>query len=87
MKLVMDLVVNHTSEEHAWFLESKSSLNNPKRDWYIWKKPKIDKDGKPRPPNNWAMILGEANSAWTWDETTGEYYLSLFTPQQPDLNW
>lgn len=87
MKLVMDLVVNHTSEQHAWFLESRSSLENPKRDWYIWKKPKFDKDGNRQPPNNWAQILGEANSAWTWDEKTGEYYLSLFTPEQPDLNW
>lgn len=87
MKLVMDLVVNHTSNEHAWFEESISSLDNPKRDWYIWKKPKIDANGQRQPPNNWAMILGEANSAWTWDEKTGEYYLSLFCPQQPDLNW
>ncbi|KAF2121692.1 glycoside hydrolase superfamily [Lophiotrema nucula] len=87
MKLVMDLVVNHTSDQHAWFLESRSSKESPKRDWYIWKKPKYDEQGNRQPPNNWAMILGEANSAWTWDETTQEYYLSLFTPEQPDLNW
>ncbi|KAF2855885.1 glycoside hydrolase family 13 protein [Plenodomus tracheiphilus IPT5] len=87
MKLVMDLVVNHTSEEHAWFLESRSSKENSKRDWYIWKPAKYDKDGNRQPPNNWAQILGEANSAWTWDEKTQEYYLSLFTPEQPDLNW
>jgi oligo-1,6-glucosidase len=88
MKLMMDLVVNHTSNEHPWFLESSSSKSNPKRDWYIWKKPKsIDADGKPVPPNNWAQILGEANSAWRYDEKTGEYYLCLFTPEQPDLNW
>ncbi|OTA60040.1 glycoside hydrolase family 13 protein [Hypoxylon sp. EC38] len=88
MKLMMDLVVNHTSNEHPWFLESRSSLNNPRRDWYIWKKPKsVSPDGVPEPPNNWAQILGEANSAWTYDEKTGEYYLSLFTPEQPDLNW
>lgn len=88
MKLMMDLVVNHTSNEHPWFLESRSSLDNPKRNWYIWKKPKsVSPDGVPEPPNNWAQILGEANSAWTYDEKTGEYYLSLFTPEQPDLNW
>ncbi|KAH7069206.1 alpha-glucosidase-like protein maltase [Paraphoma chrysanthemicola] len=87
MKLVMDLVVNHTSEEHAWFIDSRTSKKSSKRDWYIWKPAKYDSDGNRQPPNNWAQILGEANSAWTWDETTQEYYLSLFTPEQPDLNW
>jgi oligo-1,6-glucosidase len=87
MRLMMDLVVNHTSNEHDWFLESRSSKSNPKRDWYIWKPPKLVKDGDPEPPNNWAQILGEANSAWTYDEKTEEYYLSIFTPEQPDLNW
>lgn len=87
MKLVMDLVVNHTSEEHAWFLDSRSSKESKKRDWYIWKPAKYDADGNRQPPNNWAQILGEANSAWAWDEKTQEYYLSLFTPEQPDLNW
>ena len=88
MKLMMDLVVNHTSNEHAWFLESRSSKTNPKRDWYIWKPAKlVSEGGVPEPPNNWAQILGEANSAWTWDTETQEYYLSLFTPEQPDLNW
>ncbi|KAI9878609.1 MAG: hypothetical protein M1830_000428 [Pleopsidium flavum] len=87
MKLMMDLVVNHTSDQHDWFLESRKSLHNPKRDWYIWKKAKRDKDGNPEPPNNWSQILGEANSAWTYDKTTDEYFLSLFTPEQPDLNW
>ncbi|KAH9886100.1 glycoside hydrolase family 13 protein [Xylariomycetidae sp. FL2044] len=88
MKLMMDLVVNHTSDQHPWFLESRSSRDNPKRSWYIWQDPgKIGPDGVPEPPNNWAQILGEANSAWTYDEKTGQYYLSLFTPEQPDLNW
>lgn len=87
MKLMMDLVVNHTSNAHDWFLESRSSKSNPKRDWYIWKPPKSVKYGAPEPPNNWAQILGEANSAWTYDTATGEYYLSVFTPEQPDLNW
>lgn len=87
MKLVMDLVVNHTSDQHAWFLDSRSSKDSSKRDWYIWKPPKYDENGNRSPPNNWAQILGEANSVWTWDEKTQEYYLSLFTPEQPDLNW
>lgn len=88
MKLMADLVVNHTSNAHRWFLESRSSRDNPKRDWYIWRKPKsVAADGTPEPPNNWAQILGEANSVWNYDEKTGEYYLALFTPEQPDLNW
>lgn len=88
MRLMMDLVANHTSDQNAWFLESRSSKDSPKRDWYHWQPPKgHDSEGKPIPPNNWAQILGEANSAWTWDEKTGEFYLSLFTPEQPDLNW
>ena len=87
MKLMMDLVVNHTSDQHAWFLDSRSSKTSSKRDWYIWQPPRYDSSGKRQPPNNWALILGEANSAWTWDEHTQEYYLSLFTPEQPDLNW
>lgn len=87
MKLMMDLVVNHTSDQHQWFLDSKSSKDSSKRDWYIWEPPKYDRDGKRQPPNNWSMILGEANSAWTWHEKTQEYYLALFTPEQPDLNW
>ena len=87
MKLVMDLVVNHTSEEHNWFKQSKSSKDSPTRDWYIWKPAKHDKDGNRQPPNNWSMILGEANSAWHWDEGSQEYYLGLFTKEQPDLNW
>ena len=88
MKLMMDLVVNHTSSEHAWFQESRASRESAKRDWYIWKPPKsVSAAGTPEPPNNWAQILGEANSAWTYDVETGEYYLSLFTPEQPDLNW
>ena len=88
MKLMMDLVVNHTSSEHAWFRESRASRESAKRDWYIWKPPKrVSAAGTPEPPNNWAQILGEANSVWTYDKETGEYYLSLFTPEQPDLNW
>lgn len=88
MRLMMDLVVNHTSNTHDWFLESRSSKTNPKRDWYIWRDPKsVSEGGVPEPPNNWAQILGEANSAWTYDTETKQYYLSIFTPDQPDLNW
>ncbi|WLF68735.1 alpha-glucosidase [Clostridium septicum] len=80
MKLIIDLVVNHTSDEHPWFIESKSSKDNPKRDWYIWRE---GKDGKE--PNNWESIF--KGSAWELDEKTEEYYLHLFTKKQPDLNW
>ncbi|OMP85841.1 Alpha-glucosidase [Diplodia seriata] len=87
MKFMADLVVNHTSDQHPWFLKSRSSKTDPHRDWYIWRAPKFDENGNRQPPNNWAMLLGEGNSAWTWDEKTQEYYLALFTPEQPDLNW
>src|SRR3989344_2957623 len=81
IKAIMDFVINHTSSEHPWFLESKSSLNNPRRNWYIWRDPK--EDGSP--PNNWLSIFG--GSAWTFDETTRQYYFHSFLPEQPDLNW
>ncbi|MFD1712993.1 alpha,alpha-phosphotrehalase [Amnibacterium flavum] len=84
MKLVMDLVVNHTSHLHPWFIESSSSTDNPKRDWYWWRSPRAG-EGGPGAPNNWRSFF--ASSSWTLDETTGEYYLHLFAPQQPDLNW
>lgn len=80
MKLVMDLVVNHTSSEHPWFKESRKSKDNPYRDYYIWRPAK---DG--REPNNWGSHF--TPSAWQYDETTGEYYLHLFAKEQPDLNW
>ena len=80
IKLVMDLVVNHSSDEHAWFTESRKSKDNPFRDYYIWR------DGKAGgTPNNWASFF--APSAWKLDETTGQYYLHLFSEKQPDLNW
>lgn len=87
MKLVMDLVVNHTSDQHAWFLESSASRDNPKSDWYIWKKPRYGPDGERQPPNNWACILDEAHSGWTYCPQRDEYFLTLFSPYQPDLNW
>lgn len=80
IRIVMDLVVNHTSDEHAWFIESRSSRENPHRDYYIWKEPK---DGKE--PNNWGACFG--GSAWELDERTGMYYLHCFSRKQPDLNW
>ncbi|WP_044895036.1 glycoside hydrolase family 13 protein [Bacillus alveayuensis] len=80
MKLIMDLVVNHTSDEHPWFIESRKSKDNPYRDYYIWRP---GKDGKE--PNNWESCF--SGSAWEYDETTGEYYLHLFSKKQPDLNW
>ncbi|KAH7884182.1 glycoside hydrolase family 13 protein [Phlebopus sp. FC_14] len=86
MKLmyVMDLVVNHTSDEHAWFTHSKSSTHDPKRDWYIWRPPRYV-DGKRMPPNNWKSVF--QGSAWEFDTKTQEYYLHLYVPKQPDLNW
>ncbi|KIL46423.1 alpha-glucosidase [Jeotgalibacillus campisalis] len=80
MKVILDLVVNHTSDQHSWFLESKSSKNNPKRDWYIWKDAKNGEK-----PNNWRSYFEP--SPWTWDEATGQYYFHSFAVEQPDLNW
>ncbi|KAM0234621.1 hypothetical protein ACHAP5_010015 [Fusarium lateritium] len=87
MKLIMDLVVNHTSDQHPWFIESISSKESSKRDWYIWRKPKYDAQGKRQPPNNWCSLFDETESAWTYDSKSDEYYLSLFSFFQPDLNW
>jgi len=85
MKLVLDLVVNHTSDQHEWFKESRKSKDNPYRDWYIWKPARYDDQGNRMPPTNWdAHFQG---SAWEWDEATQEYYLHLFCKEQPDLNW
>ncbi len=81
IKVMMDFVPNHTSIEHVWFAESRASRDNPKRDWYIWRNPKADGS----PPNNWLSVFG--GPAWSLDETTGQYYLHTFLPEQPDLNW
>lgn len=80
MKLIIDLVINHSSDEHEWFIESRSSKESDKRDWYIWKD---GKDGKE--PNNWGSIFG--GSAWEYDQASGQYFLHLFSTKQPDLNW
>jgi alpha-glucosidase len=81
LKVILDFVPNHTSDRHPWFLESRSSRSNPKRDWYIWR------DGKPdgAPPNNWISHFG--GPAWTFDHATGQWYLHSFLREQPDLNW
>jgi alpha-glucosidase len=81
MRVLLDLVYNHTSDAHPWFLESRSSRDNPRRDWYEWR------DGRPggRPPNNWKSVFG--GRAWTWDPATHQHYHHLFAREQPDLNW
>ena len=81
MKLILDLVPNHSSSEHPWFIESRQSRDNPKRDWYIWRDPAPDGG----PPNNWLSFFG--GPAWTYDDATGQYYLHQFVTQQPELNY
>ncbi|CAN8096832.1 unnamed protein product [Discula destructiva] len=99
MRLILDLVINHTSDQHAWFQEARASKDAEKRDWYIWRPPRVadndddddddDDDNNGRvvrlPPTNWRSYF--SGSAWAWDEHTGEYYLHLFAKEQPDLNW
>lgn len=86
LKLILDFVPNHTSDQHPWFQESRSSRDNPRRDWYLWRDP-ADGSGPPetRPPNNWMSHFG--GPAWTYDEATGQFYMHSFLTQQPDLNW
>jgi oligo-1,6-glucosidase/alpha-glucosidase len=81
LKLILDFVPNHSSDQHPWFIASRSSRHDPKRDWYIWRDPAPDGG----PPNNWISDFG--GSAWQWDEATGQYYLHAFLKEQPDLNW
>lgn len=80
MKLILDLVINHSSDEHPWFIESRSTKDNPKRDWYIWRDGENGKE-----PNNWESIF--SGSAWEYDKKTDQYYLHVFSKKQPDLNW
>ena len=81
MRLILDWVPNHTSDQHPWFLESRSSRDNPKRDWYVWQDAAPDGG----PPNNWVSVFG--GSGWEWDALTGQYYYHAFVKEQPDLNW
>jgi alpha-glucosidase len=85
MRIIMDMVMNHTSDKHPWFIESASSKSNSKRDWYIWRDGKADGTPPNKPPNNWTSIFG--HSAWQYDARTGQYYYHRFYIQQPDLNW
>ena len=81
LRVLIDFVPNHTSDQHPWFLESRSSRSSARRDWYVWRDPRPDGS----PPNNWISVWG--GPAWQWDEGTGQYYLHLFLPEMPDLNW
>jgi alpha-glucosidase len=81
ISVILDFVMNHTSDKHKWFIESRSSRGNPKQDWYVWR----DGDGPNAPPNNWTSTFG--HSAWKWDDTTKQFYYHYFYPEQPDLNW
>ncbi len=85
LKILIDLVLSHTSEEHPWFRESRQSKTNPKADWYVWADAKTEADGSTTPPNNWVSVFG--GPAWTFDETRGQYYLHNFLKEQPDLNY
>jgi len=85
IRVLMDLVLNHTSDHHPWFVESASSRTNPKRDWYIWRDPKPCASPTPCPPNNWVNRIDQ--SAWRLDPTTNQYVYHYYAPEQPDLNW
>ncbi|KAK6514690.1 Neutral and basic amino acid transport protein rBAT [Arthrobotrys megalospora] len=85
LKIIFDLVVNHTSHLHEWFISSRASKSSTTRDWYHWRPAKYDEDGNKIPPNNWMSVFG--GSAWEWDDVTEEYYLHIYLKEQPDLNW
>ncbi len=81
LKVILDFVPNHTSDQHPWFLASRSSRHHPQRDWYLWQDPAANGG----PPNNWRSVFG--GSAWEWDEASGQYYYHAYLKEQPDLNW
>ncbi len=83
IRVIVDLVPNHTSDQHPWFVESRGSRDNPKRNWYVW----ADSRHGDQPPNNWMSAFPRAGRAWTFDQRTGQWYLHSFLPEQPDLNW
>ncbi len=85
IRVVVDFVPNHTSDRHLWFAKSRSLRDNSRRDWYVWADPKPDGTAEGAPPNNWITYWGD--SAWEWEEATGQYYLHSFMAQMPDLNW
>ena len=86
IRVILDMVLNHSSQDHPWFVASRASRDNPYADWYIWRDAAgRTRDGRPRVPNNWVSFFG--GSAWTWDETRGQFYLHTFLPEQPDFDW
>jgi alpha-glucosidase len=86
LRIVLDLVMNHTSDQHRWFEASRQSREGPFADWYLWRDPSgYDDDATPRPPNNWVSFFG--GPAWTWEPRRGQFYQHTFLPQQPDVNW
>lgn len=86
IRVLMDMVMNHTSDQHPWFVASRASRENPYRDWFVWQDAKgFTKDGKPIPPNNWQSLFG--HSAWQWDAKTRQFYYHKFYVEQPDVNW
>jgi alpha-glucosidase len=85
IRIMLDLVMNHTSSAHRWFEESRRDPSGPYGDWYLWRDGVHDRFGRRRPPNNWASFFG--GSAWTWDEVRGQFYMHTFLPEQPDVNW
>ena len=85
IRVLMDLVLNHTSDQHPWFVESRASRTNPRREWYVWRDGKRAADGRVVPPNNWVNRIEQ--SPWEWDEQTRQYYYHYYDPRQPDLNW
>ena len=85
IRVIIDLILNHTSDEHPWFIESRKSKDSPYRNYYIWQPPRYDESGNRKEPTNWASFFG--GGCWEYDETTDEYYMKIFSKKMPDLNW